>query len=49
MTHLAFESKLRSVVRSSRDPYQGNWVAIGRAVVVYYAWVAHAFSAGIRC
>ena len=37
MTHEACESKLRSVVRSSMHPYQGNRVAIGRSVV-YYAW-----------
>ena len=29
-------------------PCQGNLVAIGRAVV-HYAWVARAFSAGIKC
>ena len=48
MTHAACESKLRSVVRSSMHPYPGNWLAIGRAVV-YYAWAARAFSAGIKC
>ena len=48
MTHEAFESNLRSVVRSSMHPYPGNWVAIGRAVV-YYAWTAREFSAGIKC
>ena len=48
MTHEACESKLRSVVRSSMHPYPGNWVAIALAVV-YYAWAAHAFSAGIKC
>ena len=29
-------------------PCPRNWLAIGRAVV-YFAWVAHAFSAGIKC
>ena len=48
MTHEARESKLRSVVRSSMHTYPGNRVAIGRAVV-YYAWVAREFSAGIKC
>ena len=48
MTHEACESKLRSVVRSSMHPYPGNWVAIGYAVV-YYAWAARIFSAGIKC
>ena len=47
MTHEACESKLRSVVRSSMHLCPGNWVAILRAVV-YYAWAAHAFSAGIK-
>ena len=48
MIHEACESTLRSVVRSSMHPYPGNWVAIRRAVV-YYAWAAHEFSAGIKC
>ena len=48
MTHEACESNLRSVVRSSTHPYPGNLVAIGRAVV-YYAWAACKFSAGIKC
>ena len=30
------------------DPCRGNWLAIGRAVV-YYAWAAHTYSAGIKC
>ena len=47
MTHVACESKLDSVVRSPMHPCPGKWVAIGR-VVVYYARVAHAFSAGIK-
>ena len=47
MAHVAFRSKLCSVVRSSMPPYLRNWVAI-RRVVVYYAWEAHAFSAGIK-
>ena len=33
MTHVACESKLRSVVRSFMHPYTGNLVTIGRAVV----------------
>ena len=48
MTNEACESKLPSVVRSSMHPYPGNRVAIGRAVV-YYAWAARKFSAGIKC
>ena len=48
MTHVACESKLCSVTRSSLHPCPGNLVAIGRAVV-YYAWTAQAFSAGIKC
>ena len=48
MTHIACESKQRSVVRSSIHPRPKNWVAIGRAVV-YYARAAHTFSAGIKC
>ena len=48
MTHEACKSKLRSVVRSSMHPYPGNRVAMGRAVM-YYAWAARQFSAGIKC
>ena len=48
MTDVACESKLGSVVRLSMHPCPGNWVAIGR-VVVYHAWPAHAFCAGIKC
>ena len=48
ITHIACESKLRSVVRSYMHPCPGNWVAIGCAVV-YSARAAHAFSAGIKC
>ena len=48
MTHVVCESKLRSVVRSSIHPCQGNWVAIGHTVV-YYAGAVHAFSAIIEC
>ena len=49
MTHLACESKIRSVVRSSMHPYPGDLVvAIGRAVV-YYAQASQVFSAGIEC
>ena len=29
MTHVAFESELRSVARSSMHPSPGNWVSIG--------------------
>ena len=29
-------------------PQPGNWVAI-KNVVVYYAWAAHAFTAGTKC
>ena len=48
MTHVACESKLRSVVRSFIHPWPWNRVTIGRAVV-YYARTAYAFSAGIKC
>ena len=47
MTHEVYESKLRSVVRSSMHPHPGKWVAIGYAVV-YYAWAAREFGAGIK-
>ena len=47
MIHEAYESKLRSVVRSSMHPCQGNWLAIGRAVM-HHARDAHTFSAGIK-
>ena len=43
-THVASESKLRSVVRSSMHLYRVNLVAIGRLVV----YCAHTFSAGIK-
>ena len=46
MTHVAYDLKLRSVVRSSMHPCQHNWFAVGRAVV-FYVQAAHAFSAGI--
>ena len=36
MTHVACESKLLLVVRSSMHPFSGNWVAVGH-MVVYYA------------
>ena len=39
MTHVACQSKLRLVVRSSLHPCPENLVAKGRAVV-YYAWAA---------
>ena len=48
MAHVAWESKLHSVVSSSMHPCPGNWVSIGRAVV-YYTKAAHTLSAGIRC
>ena len=48
MTHVACESKLRSIERSFIHPWPRNWVTIGRAVV-YYARAPHAFSAGIKC
>ena len=47
MTHVACESKLRSVVKSSMHPCPGNWVAIGRAVV-YHGRAAHTFSTGTK-
>ena len=48
MTHVACESMVPSVLRSSMHPCLGNLVAI-RCVVVYYALDAHEFSAGIKC
>ena len=48
INHVACESKLRPVVRSSMHPCLRNRVAI-RLAVVYYARAAHAFSAGIIC
>ena len=48
MTHVACESKLRSIVRPSVHPRPGNLVAI-RSAVVYYVRDARAFSAGIKC
>ena len=48
MTHVACESKLRSVVRSFIHPGLRNWVTIGRAIVYYYR-AAHALSARIKC
>ena len=41
ITHVAFQSKLRSVVRPSMHPCQGNWVTIGRAVVYYDQAATH--------
>ena len=41
MTHVACESKLRSVARSSLQPCPGNWVAIERAVVYYAGLPTH--------
>ena len=48
MTHVACESKIRSVVRSSMHPCLITKVAIRRAFV-YYAQAVHALSAGIKC
>ena len=48
MTHVACESKLHSVLRSSMYPCPLSRVAIGR-VFMYYARAARAFSAGIKC
>ena len=48
MAHIACESKLPSVLRSSMHSCSGNWVAIGCAVVCY-ARTAHTLSAGIKC
>ena len=48
MTHVAFESKLVSFVRSYMHQGPGNLAAI-RHAVVYNAQAAHAFSAGIKC
>ena len=48
MTHVACESKLRSLIRSPIHPFQRNRVAFGHTVV-YYGRAAHAFSAVIKC
>ena len=48
MTPVTGESNLRSVVRSSMHPCQGNWVAIERTGV-NNAWNDCEFSAGIKC
>ena len=48
MADVNYESKLRSVVRSSMHPCQRNSLSIGRAVV-YYGWSFHSFSEGIKC
>ena len=48
MTHIAFETKLCSVVKSHMHPCPGNCVATGHAVV-NYAQAARSFSAGIKC
>ena len=47
MTHGAYESKLRPVVRSSMHPCPRKWLTIGHGVK-FYAWAARAFSAGIK-
>ena len=44
----SLQIKLRSVVRSSVHPFPEYWVAIG-PLAVFYARVAHVFSAGIKC
>ena len=48
MTHVAYESNLGYVMRSSLHPSLEKWVAIGRCVV-YQALLAHTVSAGIKC
>ena len=48
MTHIAFETNVRVVLKSHMHPCQGNCVATGR-VVVNYARAARSFSAGIKC
>ena len=48
MAHIACESKLHWVLRSSIHPCPVNWVATKRTVV-YYARATQAFSAGIKC
>ena len=48
MTHVAWESKLHSVVKLFLHPCPGNRLTIGRAVV-FYGRAAQAFSAGIKC
>ena len=48
MAHVAFESKLRSVVGHTYFHDKGYCVAIVR-VVVYTARAAHIFTAGIKC
>ena len=44
----SFQIEVRSVVSSSMHPWPENLVVIGRAVV-YYARLAHIFSAEIKC
>ena len=48
MTHVAWKSKIRSVLKSSMHLGPGSWVTVGSAVV-YYAWADNTFSAGIKC
>ena len=48
MAHVAYESRLRSAVRSSMHLCTGNWMAI-RCVVVYCARAVHAIRARIKC
>ena len=48
MTHVAYESNLGYIMRSSLHPCLEKWVTIGRWVV-YHALAAHTVSAGIKC
>ena len=48
MTHVACESKLRSLKMSPIHPSHRNWVAIGHTVM-YKARATHTFCAGIKC
>ena len=48
ITRVARESNIRSVVKSSMHSCPADWVAISLAVV-YHAWAAHTFSAGMKC
>ena len=49
MIRVVCELKLRPVVASSMHPCPENWVAIGHAVVSYFAQSTQAFIAGIKC
>ena len=48
MTQVAYESKLRSVVKVSMRLCPGNWVAV-ELEIVYYARAAQDISARIEC